>query len=38
MAYAGSVLFCAAIGALVSISCGVCIGVGVRAYSWAAGD
>lgn len=38
VAYAGSVLFCAAMGALVSVACGVCIGVGVRAYSWTVGD
>lgn len=33
-AYAGSVLFLACMGALVSASCGVCLGVGVRAYWW----
>lgn len=37
-AYAGSVLFLACMGALVSASVGVCIGVGVRAYSWTVGD
>lgn len=38
IAYAGSVLFCAGVGLLMSVSCGVCIGAGVRAYVWVAGD